>query len=360
MTLNQMIFDGFRTRNSVRGAESQVLGAREVLRSTEQDILLDAVTAYMNVLRDTAILNLQRNNVELLSEQLAQTRERYEAGQITRTDVSQAEARRAASQSQLSLAEANLRTSIARYRHVIGAEPRTLAPGQPADRWLPRSLPAAVQVAVAEHPAVKTSLHSVDTAELEVKVVEGELYPSLGLSAGLSRRNDEESRGDRQTSAQVLARLSVPIYEGGEVYARTRQAKETAGQRRIEAEVARDQVRAVVLSAWGQLEATKAQITAAQIQIEAGQLALTGVREEARAGQRTTLDVLNAQQELLNARVNLVTAQRDRVVASYTVLAAVGRLSARVLGLKTSSYDAKRHFDQVKDLWIGVRTPDGR
>lgn len=157
-----------------------------------------------------------------------------------------------------------------------------------------------------------------------------------------------------------MVRLTVPIYEGGEVYARTRQAKETAGQRRIEVEVTRDQVRAAVLSAWGQLEATKAQITAAQTQIQASEIALTGVREEARVRQRTTLEVLNAQQELLNARVNLVTAQRDRVVASYSVLSAVGRLSARVLALRTPSYDAKRHFDQVKDLWIGVRTPDGR
>ena len=360
ITLNQTLFDGFRTRNNVRTAESQVFGAREALRNTEQNLLFDAVSAYMNVLRDTAILDLQRNNVELLNEQLSQTRERYEAGQVTRTDVSQAEARLAGSRSQVSLAEANLRASIARYRQVIGVDPKTLAPGPPADRWLPRSLPAAVQVALAEHPAIKASLHGVDAAELEVKVVEGELYPSLGLSAGLSRRSDVETRGDARTAATAVVRLTVPIYEGGEVYARTRQAKETAGQRRIEVEVTRDQVRAAVLSAWGQLEATKAQITAAQTQIQASEIALTGVREEARVGQRTTLEVLNAQQELLNARVNLVTAQRDRVVASYSVLSAVGRLSARVLALRAPSYDAKRHFDQVKDLWIGLRTPDGR
>jgi outer membrane protein len=152
----------------------------------------------------------------------------------------------------------------------------------------------------------------------------------------------------------------VPIYEGGEVYARTRQAKETVAQRRIEAESTRDQVRAAVISSWGQLEAARAQITAAQAQVEAAETALAGTREEARVGQRTTLDVLNAQQELLNARVNLITAQRDRVVASYSVVQSMGRLTSRNLGLNVAQYSAKQHFDQVKDLWYGVRTPDGR
>jgi outer membrane protein len=166
--------------------------------------------------------------------------------------------------------------------------------------------------------------------------------------------------GDHRFTAAAVARLTVPIYEGGEVYARVRQAKETVGQRRIEAEVTRDQVRATVVSSWGQLEASRAQIIAAQAQVEAAEVALNGVREEARVGQRTTLDVLNAQQELLVARVNLITAQRDRVVNSYAVVQAMGRLSTRALALRIPQYSAKEHFDQVKGLWIGVRTPDGR
>ncbi len=169
-----------------------------------------------------------------------------------------------------------------------------------------------------------------------------------------------EQPGDRRFTASVVAQLTVPIYEGGEVYARVRQAKETVGQRRIEAEVTRDQVRATVVSSWGQLEASRAQIIAAQAQVQAAEIALSGVREEARVGQRTTLDVLNAQQELLTARVNLITAQRDRVVNSYAVVQAMGRLSTRALGLRIAQYSAKEHFDQVKGLWIGVRTPDGR
>lgn len=358
--VDQNIFNGYRTYNSTRQAETQVLGARETLRNTEQNVLFDGASAYMNVLRDTAILNLQRNNVEVIEEQLRQTRDRFNVGEVTRTDVAQSEARLAFGRSQASSAEANLRSSVARFRQVIGVEPRELAPGQPLDRLLPRNLDGALRAGLNEHPAIHAALHGVDAAELQVKVTEGELYPTLGLSGSLTQRYDVQGRGDERLTGSVVGRLSIPIYEGGEVYARTRQAKETAGQRRIEAESIRDQVRAAVITAWGQLETSRAQITSAQAQVEAAEVALTGVREEARVGQRTTLDVLNAQQELLNARVNLITAQRDRVVASYSVVQAMGRLSTRVLGLKVSQYSAKQHFDQVKGLWYGVRTPDGR
>jgi outer membrane protein len=358
--VDQSIFNGNRTLNVTRQAESQVLGARETLRNTEQTVLFNGAQAYMNVLRDTAILNLQRNNVEVIEEQLRQTRDRFNVGEVTRTDVAQAEARLAAGQSQVSLAEANLRASIALFRQVIGVEPRQLAPGRPLDRLLPRSVDAAIQVGLREHPAIVAALHAVDVAELQVKVTEGELFPSLGVTGTASERFDVQSQGDSRFSASAVARLTVPIYEGGEVYARVRQAKETVGQRRIEAEVTRDQVRATVVSAWGQLEASRAQIIAAQAQVQAAEVALNGVREEARVGQRTTLDVLNAQQELLTARVNLITAQRDRVVNSFAVVQAMGRLTTRGLGLAIAQYNAREHFDQVKDLWIGVRTPDGR
>ena len=160
--------------------------------------------------------------------------------------------------------------------------------------------------------------------------------------------------------ASVAAQLTVPIYQGGAEYAAIRQAKETLGQRRLDLDTARDQVQATVTQSWGQLEAAKAQIDATQSQVTAAEVALNGVREEARVGQRTTLDVLNAQQDLVNARVALVTAQRDRVVASYTVLAATGALSPQVLALKIEVYDPVVHYQQVRDAWGGVRVPDGR
>ena len=337
-----------------------MLGARATLRNTEQNVLLDGATSYMNVLRDTAILNLNRNNVEVLEEQLRQTQDRFQVGEVTRTDVAQAEARLSSARSQVILAESNLKTSIARYRQNIGAEPRKLAPGRPVENLLPKALPAALEIALTGHPAIVAALHGVDAAELQVKVTEADLYPVVGVRGLVSQRYDTNIYGDQRTSASVVGTLTIPIYEGGQVYSRTRQAKETAGQRRIEVDTQRDTVRAAVVSAWGGLEAAKAQIIAAQAQVQAAETALAGVREEAKVGQRTTLDVLNAQQELVSARSTLVTAQRDRVVASYAVLSAIGRLSADTLKLKTELYDARRHYDQVKGLLWGTQTPDGR
>ncbi|WP_457090954.1 TolC family outer membrane protein [Microvirga sp. P5_D2] len=358
--LDQSIFNGFRTDNAVRQAESNVLGSRENLNNNEQNTLFNAASSYMNVLRDTAILDLQRNNVEVIDEQLRQTQDRFNVGEVTRTDVAQAESRLAASRSQASLAEANLRASIAQYRQFIGVEPQQLAPGRPLDKLVPRTVDAALKSAFGEHPAIKSAQHAVDAADLQVKIEQGALAPSLGVRATVAQRYDVQDVGDESLNASAVATLSVPIYEGGQAYSATRQAKEQAGQRRLEADWVRDQVRAAVVSSWGQLEAARAQIQAAQAQIDAAETALNGVREEARVGQRTTLDVLNAQQELLNARVNLITAQRDRVVASYAVVQAMGRLHSRNLGLSVNHYSPKVHYDQVKDLWIGTSIPDGR
>jgi outer membrane protein len=350
-----------------------VLGARETLRNNEQNVLFDSAAAYMNVLRDTAILNLERNNIEVIEEQLRQTQERFNVGEVTRTDVAQAESRLAFARSRASRAEADLRSSVAQYRRNIGVEPRQLAPGRPLDRLLPRSIDEALRIAIDEHPAIIAALHGVDVAELQVRIVEGELAPTLGVSGSATWQNrnssgggvgaigfDTDNRSGETTSASIIARLTIPIYEGGEVAARTRQSKETVGQRRLEADSVRDQVRAAVISAWGQLEAARAQVTASQQGVEAAETALSGVREEARVGQRTTLDVLNAQQELLTARVNLITAQRERVVGTYAVVQAAGRLNSRYLALNVQHYRPKVHFDQVKDLWHGLTTPDGR
>lgn len=360
LQIDQTIFDGFRTTNAVKQAESQVLGSRESLRNEEQVTLFQAAQAYMNVLRDTAILNLNRNNVEVLQEQLRQTNDRFNVGEVTRTDVAQAEASLAGAQSQVSAAEANLSSSLAVYRQVVGEEPRKLAPGRPLDKLIPRTSELALKLALKEHPAIIAALHSVDAAELQVKQVEGEFLPSLGVSGAVAQRQSYNVADDNRLTASIVAQLKVPIYQGGETSARTRQSKETVGQRRLEADSIRDQVRAAVISAWGQLEAAKAQISATQSQVSANEVALNGVREEARVGQRTTLDVLNAQQALLNSRVLLIIAQRDRTVASYAVVQAMGRLDSRFLGLKVAHYNPKTHFDQIKDSWGGTTTPDGK
>jgi outer membrane protein len=358
--MSQTLYNGNRTANQVKAAEAQVLAARETLRNTEQNVLLEAATAYMNVLRDTAIVSLRRQNVEALEEQLRAVRDRFQVGEVTRTDVAQAEARLAGAQSELLLADANAKTSQAVYRRVIGDEPKRLAPGRPVERLLPKTLDACVATGLSRHPSIEAAKHGADAALLQVKVAEGSLYPTVTVEASYLRRFESSPQTDDFMTGQVVGRLSVPIYQGGGEFSTIRQSKETLGQRRLEVDVAREQVRAAVVQSWGLLEAAKAQIEASQSQVRAAEIALNGVREEARVGQRTTLDVLNAQQELLDARVNLITAQRDRVVASYQVLQTIGRLNAASLGLKVAVYDPVLHYKQVKDKWWGLRTPDGR
>lgn len=360
ITATQTLYNGNRTENATRAAESQVLGARETLRNTEQTTLLSAATAYMNVLRDTAILNLRRNNVEVLEEQLRQTNDRFRVGEVTRTDVAQAQSRLAAARSDAILAESNLKTSLGVYRQQIGEEPKQLAPAKPIEVLLPKTREQALAIGQVEHPAIIGALHGVDAQLLQVKVVESDLYPTVQLQANVQDRFDPTAIGSFVFSASVIGKVSVPIYEGGLTYSRVRQAKETLGQTQITVDIQRDAVRAAVIQSWGQLEASKAQIIASQAQVSAAEVALNGVREEAKVGQRTTLDVLNAQQELLNARVALITAQRDRVVNSYNVLSSIGRLDATTLHLKLAPYVPEIHYQQVKDKWIGLRTPDGR
>jgi outer membrane protein len=363
LTATQTLFNGFQTANRTRQAEGQVFSARETLRTTEQNVLLNAATAYMNLLQTAAILELQRSNVNVLEVTLRQTRDRFSAGEVTRTDVAQAESRLAAGRSQLALAESNYVTAQAQYVQVIGVPaPARQAPAAPVDRLSPRTLDGAIARGRTEHPQITTAMFNVDVAVQQVKIAEGALSPTLAAVGNVQKGfGSTNSLSVLETlSASVAAQLTVPIYSGGAEYSAIRQAKETLGQRRLDLDTARDQVQSAVTQAWGQLDAAKAQILATQAQVTAAEVALNGVREEARVGQRTTLDVLNAQQDLVNARVALVTAQRDRVVASYTVLGATGALSPQILGLKIQVYDPMVHYQQVRDAWGGVRTPDGR
>jgi outer membrane protein len=361
-TATQTLFNGFQTSSRTRQAEAQVNAARETLRTTEQTVLLNAVTAYMNLLRDTAILELQRSNVNVLEATLRQTRDRFNVGEVTRTDVAQAESRLAAGRSQLLGAESNYVTSKSTYRQVVGVEAGKLQAATPVDRFSPRTLGGAMARGRTEHPTITTAMYNLDAQAMQVKIAESVLYPTVTLNGTVTKTlGSPTSLATLQTlSGAVTGQVTVPIYQGGSEYATIRQAKETLGQRRIDVDTARDQVAQTVTQAWGQLEAAKAQIAATTAQVAATEIALNGVREEARVGQRTTLDVLNAQQDLVNARVSLVTAQRDRVVASYTVLSATGAFSPQILGLPVQNYDPVTHYHQVRDSWVGVRTPDGR
>ncbi|PSO31675.1 TolC family outer membrane protein [Bradyrhizobium sp. MOS002] len=360
LTVNQTLYNGNQTANRTRAAESQVSGSREALRVLEQTVLLQAATTYMDFLRDSATLEVQRSNVRVLEQTLKQTRDRFNVGEVTRTDVAQSEAQLAAGKTQALTAESNLTTTRANFRRIIGNEPTNLAPGSPVDRFLPATLASAVGLSLVENPSVTASMFGIDVNYLQVKINEGALLPTVTVQAGLSTSYQQTLNVFRTNTASAIATASIPIYQGGAEYSLIRQSKENLAQQRLNLETTRDQTRANVVQAWGQLEAGKAQVQSAQAQVTASEIALNGVREEAKAGQRTTLDVLNAQQALVNARVALVTAQHDRVVASYSVLNAVGRLAPQVLGLNTTVYDPSVHYQQVRDSWAGVRTPDGR
>jgi outer membrane protein len=362
VTVNQTVYNGMQTANRTRQAESNTSIARETLRVTEQAILLNGATVYMDLLRDTALLDLQRRNVEVLQEQLRQTRDRFIVGEVTRTDVAQAETNLAAGRAQVLSAEAQFWRSKATYRQVVCVEAGTLAPGAPVDRLLPPKLPLAVQFARARHPSVGVAMFGIDFAALQVKINEGSLYPTATITGTVQQQweSDLTKQALQQFNAFVLGQLSVPIYQGGQEYSLIRQAKETVGQKRIDLDTARDAAQANVITVWAQLEAAKAQIYATQTQVASAEIALNGVREEARVGQRTTLDVLNAIIALVNARTALVTAQHDRVVASYNTLAGVGELNMPKLGLNIPLYDPMVHYQQVRDAWAGVRNPDGR
>ncbi len=359
LTVTQNLYNGQQTANKTRAAESQVSGSREALRVLEQSVLLSAATIYMDFLRDSAVLEVQKSNVRVLEQTLKQTRDRFNVGEVTRTDVAQSEAQLAAGKTQELTAEANLTTTRSNFRRIIGNEPTNLAPGSPVDRFLPVNLPGAIELSLIENPNVTAAMFGVDVNYLTVKINEGALLPTVNLQASVQQAYEQQMTVTRAFGASAVAQVNVPIYQGGGEYSLIRQSKENLAQQRLTLETTRDQARANTVTAWGQLEAGKAQVKSAQAQVSASEVALNGVREEAKAGQRTTLDVLNAQQALVNARVALVTAQHDRVVASYAVLNSVGRLSPQVMNLPTQTYDPSVHYQQVRDSWFGVRTPDG-
>jgi len=360
ITVEQPLFRGFQTQNNVKQAESSVLAGREVLRSTEQDVFLDAVSAYTNVLQTQAILKLREQNITFLQEQQRAAADRLKVGEGTRTDLAQTEASLSEGQTNYDVAVANLNSANATYLQIIGVKPKNLVIPTFSNRVLPKSVDAAIQVGQKNHPAILAAGYNVDTAAFNVKSIEGQLLPSVSLQ-GSASHSDETSTGNSwANSATITAQMTVPIYEGGVVYSQARQAKEILGQRRIQLDSTRDQVRSAVDSAWGQLQAATAAIVSAQAQIKAAELALSGVIEEQKVGQRTTLDVLNQQQTLIQARETLVIAQRSQIVAAYTLLSAMGGLSSSKLGLKVATYKPQQHYNAVRDKWIGLRTPDGR
>ncbi len=363
IAISQRIFDGFQTHNNVRAAKAQVWASREGLRNTEQNTLFDAAAAYMDVIQFRQIAVLRQRNLEFLGEQVRAARSRFEVGEGTRTDVAQAEASRSAAQAQLTAARAQVKSASAIYRQLIGANPGKLKMASAITKLMPGDINSAYAVAQKEHPAIKAKLHVVDASSYSVKAAEGTLLPTLSAEASATTTRSNPGgfgTGPTNDALAIGATLSIPIYQGGRASGLVRQSKETLGQARIDVDVSRDQVRAAVASAWTQFEAARRNVEANSALVSAAKLALAGVIEERKVGQRTTLDVLDAQADVINAQINQVSSERDTVVASYAILSAMGRLSVERLGLRVRKHKPEEHYEAVKDKWFGLRTPDGR
>ena len=363
--LTQPLFEGFQNLNAIRQAKSQVQAAREALRTVEQTVLLDAATAYVNVVRDTAVVRLRENDVTVLTEQLKATKDRFDVGEVTRTDVAQAEARRAESLATLAAAQANLKQSRAAYEQIIGHPPGNLVTPPSIRHLLPSNLNEAMTLGDGENPLILSAVYTEEASLYAVQQIMGELLPVVTLEAQYQQRfgflNSPDTPGDasleQEDTTTVVGRVTAPLYQGGGVSARVRQAKETNNQLKKEVEDVRLRVHADVIANWGILQSSGPAITSAQAAVSANKIALTGTREEEKVGQRTTLDVLDAQRELLNSQIGLVTALRDRIVAEYSIYAAIGRMDAQTLGLPVPYYDPIQHYDIVKNKWMGLRPP---
>jgi outer membrane protein len=350
--LSQPLYRGGRTVNGIAQAEANVEAARQALRQTEQGVLQSTVRAYMDVLRDQAVVELNQANLDRLNRQLDATRDRFEVGELTRTDVAQAEARVSGAISSLVAAQGVLESSRATFRRVIGLEPADLS-RVPALGALPENVEDARRIALEENPLVRQAVRSEEASRAAVEVANGVILPSVNLTSALSRGYDTSSFNDRLDSASITATVTVPLYQSGSEYSAVRQAKQTNSQRRIDIETQRRAVVESVTQAWATLNSATEQIRANVDQVRAAEVALDGVQQEAEVGARTVLDVLDAEQELLNAQVALVRSERDEFVAGFDLRVALGRLSAEQLGLPVAAYDPTANYQAVRNKLFG-------
>ena len=354
ITLTQPIFRGFKTVKGVKRAEATVEAGRQNLLAVEQQTLFDTVQAYMNVIRDRRILTFRQRNVTVLREQLRASNERFNVGEVTRTDVAQSRARLSLSESTVAEAKSNLAASIATYNKMVGHAPGSLK--YPKLPKLPKSLERATSIAEKINPNILAAAFVAEAARQNVGVVRGDLLPTVSLQAsGTETIPDFDHDNVGETSRlTILGSVSVPLYEAGSVYSAVREAKQVESQRRIEIIGAARTVRESVVTAWNFLVASRETIVSSKSQVSASALALDGVKQEYLVGSRTTLDVLNAEAELLDAQVILAQAERDQIVAAYQILGSIGQLTARQIGLGADYYDPIENYDNVRNKWFGT------
>lgn len=349
----QSIYDGGVTAAAVDEAEAQVLAGRAQLASVEQAVLLDAATAYLDVVRDQAVLDLSIQNVEVLRRQLEAAQDRFRVGEITRTDVAQAEARLSGAIADREQAAGNLQASRATFEQVVGVPPGELEAPETV-LVQPNSIDEALALAREQNPGVLEATYGALAAENRIEVIRGQLRPSVSVSGAVAHSRESSTDGSRTDSAEILLNLSVPLYQSGSVYAQLRQQKHLANQAILQVSAARRTAAENARQAWEALQAARAQVESLTDQIRAAQIALEGVQREAEVGARTTLDVLDAQLELFQAQVNRVVARRDELVRAFQLKQALGQLTATALTLPVDAYDPTRYYQEVRGSWFGT------
>lgn len=355
LQVTQNIFRGFRTVAETSQARNLVAAGRASLLSTEQAVLLDAATAYTDVVQSLAVVRLRESNVRVLERQLEATQDRFRVGELTRTDVAQAESRLARARADLVGAQGDLDSAKAQYREIIGSEPVNLVTPDVPDT-LPASEDEAREKALTNNPDVVAAEFNEKAARDSIDLSAGQFYPTVSVTGSATRDADVSGSNVDRTIVSLVANLTMPLYQAGDVSSQVREAKQTASERMSLLAEARRSAAQTATAAWSDLSAARASIASFQAEVKAQEVAYDGVQQEANVGSRTVLDVLDAEQELLNARVNLVGARRDEIVNAYELLAAIGRLTAQDLGLPVDYYDPTRNYEAVEDKWFGTDT----
>ncbi|HEX9770044.1 MAG TPA: TolC family outer membrane protein [Kiloniellales bacterium] len=358
LDVEQPLYRGGRTVAGVARARAEVQAQRARLQAIEQDVLFAAVAAYMDVWRDEAVLQLNINNEKVLARQLEATQDRFDVGELTRTDVAQSESRLARATAERIGAEGNLTASEAVYQAVIGTPPELSSLEPPGTlAGLPGVQDEVVSAAIDNNPNVVSAQFDETAAERQIEVSRGELLPEAFLTGEARHSEDFSSSGSETDLARGLVEVTVPLYQQGLVSSRVRQSKQTSTQRKREMEQAARSAERLAVNAWADLETARAQSESFRAEVRATEIALEGVRQENAVGARTILDILDAEQEFLDAQVSLIRAQRDEIVASYGVLAAMGRLTARGLGLAVEVYNPEDDYQAVRNRWFGLDAP---
>ncbi len=353
LTLDQELYSGGETVASTQRAERLVRAERARLLATEQNVLLDAVNAYTNLLAAQAVLNFANQNESRLQRQLQATRDRFQVGEVTRTDVAQADARLSGATSDRIQAEGDLLAAQADYRRVINQEPNKLVVPPPLT-GIPANEPEAHQLAEVDNPNITAAQFNLAAARADVDVALSALYPRLSIQGALNYTDEPNASLDWQRDALIGANVKIPLYQGGGEYARVRQNKQTVRQRENDLESAFRAVRNEVTSAWQTFVTATSRIQSIGAQVHANEIAVEGSRQEALVGQRTTLDVLDQENDLFQSQVDLVRARRDQVVASYRLKAAVGELTVVGIGLPVQPYNSEAYYADVRNRLVGL------